>query len=99
MLIIYHVTAKSEWKAALKKGFYEAASLATEGFIHCSEKHQVTGVLERYFKDKTNLIKLVIETGKLTSPYVQEWSPSAKDTFPHIYGPINLDAVVETVEL
>jgi uncharacterized protein (DUF952 family) len=38
---------------------------------------------------------LIIDTTKLTSRYVQEWSPSIRDTFPHIYGPINLDAVIE----
>ncbi|MCW3119843.1 MAG: hypothetical protein JWM28_3925 [Chitinophagaceae bacterium] len=99
MALIYHVTTKVEWKAALEKGFYEAASLATEGFIHCSEEQQVEGVLERYFNGKTDLVKLVIDTGKLTSHYVMEWSPSTRDTFPHIYGPINVDAVIKVIPL
>ena len=97
MPIIYHVTTAAEWKAAQEKGFYEAASLKAEGFIHCSEKHQVAGVLERYFTDQGDLVKLVIDTTKLTSRYVQEWSPSVRDTFPHIYGPINMDAVIEVI--
>ena len=99
MPIIYHVTTAAEWKAAQEKGFYEAASLKAEGFIHCSEEHQVAGVLERYFAEKSGLVKLVIDTTKLTSRYVQEWSPSTQDTFPHIYGPINLDAVIDVVAL
>jgi len=99
MPIIYHVTTAAEWKSAQEKGFYEAASLKTEGFIHCSEQHQVAGVLERYFKDKTGLVKLVIDTSKLTSRYVQEWSPSTRDTFPHIYGPVNTDAVVDIIAI
>jgi len=99
MPIIYHVTTAAEWKAAQEKGAYEAASLKTEGFIHCSEEHQVAGVLERYFSDQEDLLKLVIDTSKLTSGYVQEWSPSVRDTFPQIYGPINLDAVVDIVAL
>ena len=49
-------------ESAQEKGFYEAASLKTEGFIHCSEEHQVAGVLERYFENKTGLVKLVIDT-------------------------------------
>ena len=93
MPIIYHVTTAAEWKAAQEKGVYEAASLKAEGFIHCSEEHQVAGVLERYFSGQDNLLKLIIDTTRLTSRYVQEWSPSVRDTFPHIYGPINLDAV------
>jgi uncharacterized protein (DUF952 family) len=97
MPIIYHVTTAAEWKAAQEKGFYETASLKAEGFIHCSEEHQVAGVLERYFADQDDLVKLVIDTSRLTSRYVQEWSPSIRDTFPHIYGTINMDAVTEVI--
>lgn len=95
MAIIYHVTGAAEWQTALKKGRYEAASLAEEGFIHCSQEEQVTGVLERYFKNRKDLVRLAIDTDKLTSPFYYEWSQSVEDTFPHIYGPINLDAVRE----
>ena len=95
MPIIYHVTTAAEWNTALEKGFYDAPSLQQEGFIHCSEAHQVDAVLERYFEGKSGLVKLVIDTDKLTSRYVQEWSPSVMDTFPHIYGPINLSAVID----
>lgn len=99
MPIIYHITTASEWNAAREKGFYETPSLQTEGFIHCSEDHQVAAVLERYFPGQTGLVKLVIDTDKLTSRYVQEWSPSTQDTFPHIYGPVNPGAVIEVVLL
>ena len=60
--IIYHVTTKKEWVIAQISGNYKATSLATEGFIHCSTAEQVNGVLERYFKGQTNLVKLVIDT-------------------------------------
>jgi uncharacterized protein (DUF952 family) len=99
MPIIYHVTEASAWNDAKQKGYYEASSLKTEGFIHCSEAHQVAGVLGRYFADKTGLVKLVIDTTKLKSRYIQEWSPSTRDTFPHVYGPINLDAVIDVIAL
>jgi uncharacterized protein (DUF952 family) len=99
MPIIYHVTTKQEWTNATKQGFYESTSLAEEGFIHCSQENQVAGVLERYFAGKKDLVKLVIDTDKLTSRFVFEWSPSVEDTFPHIYGPINTDAVVEVVNI
>ena len=99
MPIIYHVTTAEDWNLAREKGAYESPSLKTEGFIHCSEENQVQGVLERFFADKKDLVKLVIDTDKLTSRYVQEWSSSMLDTFPHIYGPINIDAVIETVPL
>jgi uncharacterized protein (DUF952 family) len=99
MPVIYHLTTVAEWKAAQEKGYYESASLAAEGFIHCSQENQVTAVMERYFKGKTGLVKLVIDTGKLTSKYVFDWSPSTADTFPHVYGPINLEAVIEAIRI
>ena len=99
MPIIYHITSAQEWKIAQEKGAYEAPSLNAEGFIHCSEENQIAGVLERYFEGRTDLVKLVIDTDKLKSRYVQEWSPSIRDTFPHIYGPINLDAVEDVQKI
>ncbi|MDF2385151.1 DUF952 domain-containing protein [Nostoc ellipsosporum NOK] len=96
MPVIYHITTAEAWKKAQEDGQYEATSLKEEGFIHCSEERQIAGVLDRYFIGKTDLVKLIIDTDKLTSRYVQEWSPSVQDTFPHIYGPINLDAVTGT---
>ena len=99
MAIIYHIAFASDWNTAKKIGYYEHPSLKNEGFIHCSQEQQVAGVLERYFDGKADLVKLVIDTGKLTSKFVFDWSPSTADTFPHIYGPINLDAVIDTVPL
>ena len=106
MPIIYHVTDLAAWRTAHQKarlsdgqGFYENPSLHAEGFIHCSQEHQVAGVLERYFKGKTDLVKLVIDTDKLTSRYAFDWSPSIADTFPHIYGPINLEAVIDVISI
>lgn len=99
MATIYHITTKAEWDAASRSGIYEAASLKNEGFIHCSQEEQIPGVLERYFKGKSDLVKLVIDTDKLTSRWLYEWSPSTADTFPHIYGPINTSAVVAVAQV
>ena len=93
MATIFHITSDAEWTAALQKGYYDKASLKDEGFIHCCQEQQIEGVLKRYFEEQENLVKLEIETDKLTSPFYYEWSPSIEDTFPHIYGVINLDAV------
>lgn len=94
MAVIYHVTTAAAWQQAVDKGFYEAPSLATEGFIHCSEEAQVAGVLHRYYKGQQHLVKLVMETEKLQSLLQYDIAPSMNEAFPHVYGPINLDAVV-----
>src|SRR5688572_13687523 len=99
MPTIYHITTQAEWDAASRSGSYEHASLKEESFIHCSQSEQIAGVLARYFKGKTDLVKLVIDTDKLTSRWVYEWSPSTADTFPHVYGPINTTAVASVEQV
>jgi len=99
MNLIYHITTEGEWEDAKRNGFYIAPSLKTEGFIHCSEQQQVKGVLERYYSGKTALIKLVIDAKKLTSELKYELAPSVNENFPHVYGPINLDAVVNVEKM
>jgi uncharacterized protein (DUF952 family) len=97
--MIYHITSTKDWQSALQSGQYEIDSLTAEGFIHASQEHQVAGVISRYYPGRTDLVKLVIDPEKLSSQLIHEWSPSLQDTFPHIYGPINLNAVVEAVEI
>lgn len=99
MPIIYHVTTSKDWEGAKQAGEYIHPSLNDEGFIHCSQEHQVSGVLERYFVGQTELVKLVIDTDKLTSKFVFDWSPSTADTFPHVYGPINIEAVIDVLAI
>jgi len=99
MTLIYHVTTKQEWDKAKQKGFYAAPSLETEGFIHCSEAQQVDGVLKRYYQGKNALLKLVIDPQKLNPELKYELAPSVNENFPHVYGPINLDAVVSVQEV
>ncbi|HWB27848.1 MAG TPA: DUF952 domain-containing protein [Chitinophagaceae bacterium] len=97
--IIYHITTQEEWQTAKQHGFYEAPSLYSEGFIHCSEAGQVHGVLQRYFTGKGPLVKLTIDIGKLRSRLQRDFSVSMNERFPHIYGRINLDAVIEEESL
>lgn len=94
--MIYHVTKKADWQKAIADGSYRPASLATEGFIHNSTKEQVAGVLQRYYKNESDLILLHIDEEKLSSPLKYELAPSVNEMFPHIFGPINIDAVVKT---
>lgn len=92
--MIYHVVKNTDWQKALQQGFYEHPSLKAEGFIHTSKLEQVKGVLERYYKDQTNLLLLHIDENKLIAELKYELAPSVNDYFPHIYGSLNLEAVV-----
>jgi uncharacterized protein (DUF952 family) len=97
--MIYHVVTLENWETALQQGFYEAPSLAIEGFIHTSTLNQVQGVLERYYRDVPNLRLLHIDETKLVAPLKYELAPSVNEEFPHIYGRLNLDAVVKVEEI
>jgi uncharacterized protein (DUF952 family) len=97
--MIYHVVTEANWQNALLQGFYEAASLAAEGFIHTSRAEQVAGVLNRYYQHECNLCLLHIDETKLTAPLKYELAPSVNEKFPHIYGKLNIDAVIKVEKL
>lgn len=99
MGLIYHITTKAAWEDAQLKGEYTSPALKEEGFIHCSEKAQVEYIKSRYYNDHQDLVLLMIDSELLKSQLVFEWSPSIEQTFPHVYGPVNLDAIVEVTQL
>lgn len=94
--MIYHITTNKAWQEAVSEGHYETESLHTEGFIHNSTLAQVAGVVDRFYKNTIDLILLHIDETKLTSPLKYELASSLNELFPHIFGPINLDAVITT---
>jgi uncharacterized protein (DUF952 family) len=91
-LLLYHITQSADWLKARAQGWYEAPSLESEGFIHCSFKEQVVDTAGRYYAGITGLVLFEIDPEELESRWVAE--PSTDDAlFPHVYGRINLDAV------
>ena len=99
MSIIYHLTTREAWAAAQTAGEYEASSLAEEGFIHCSANEaQTLRVAERLYAGLPGLQVLDVDTGKLRAGIKREPSRSG-EIYPHIYGRINLDAVVRVRDL
>ncbi len=97
--MIYHITTKQGWKDAMEKGFFYEPSLDTEGFIHNCTQEQVAAVVERFYKGKTDLLLMHIDETKLTASLKYELAPSVNEMFPHVFGLINLDAVVKTSDL
>ena len=91
---IYHIVVPDTWANFDDKN-YEADSLATEGFIHCSFENQIDAVLQRYYSDRDEVVVLEIDPAKLDSKLVVEPSTGGEN-YPHIYGAINRDAIVRT---
>ena len=90
---IYHIVLPEVWEKVKAEKFYEADSLVSEGFIHCSFADQLEAVLERYYKDAEKVLILTIDVEKLTSKLVEEPSTN-NEIYPHIYGQINAEAIV-----
>ena len=102
MALILHICSTADWRAGEAAGAYTAASLAAEGFIHCSTTDQVLGVANNLYVGQSDLVLLLIDTNALTETVVYDRlllvdSYGHGAEFPHVYGPINLDAVVDVV--
>lgn len=91
--LILHITTRAAWDAARASGRYEAPSLVGEGFIHFSDIGQVTRVADARFRGTPGLVLLCVAADRLIAPLRDERSDAGEETFPHLYGPLNLDAV------
>jgi uncharacterized protein (DUF952 family) len=98
MNTILHITQRQEWETAKDLDTYRSQTLADEGFIHCSTVAQVIGSANRFFKDRKDLVILVIEIDRV-KPEIRNEGAEATNLFPHIYGELNIDAVVQVVDL
>lgn len=103
MAHIYHITTGEAWKTALEDGTYRTESLASEGFIHCSTRGQVVGVANAFYQDVSDLVILRIDEAlagdvRYEAP-AEDGYASPDDRFPHLYGPLPVEAVIQVVGL
>ncbi|MFJ7132546.1 DUF952 domain-containing protein [Streptomyces fungicidicus] len=101
-MYILHITERSSWEAAREHGEYRMSTrgrtLAQEGFIHCSTRAQLPSVaafLYGSYEGPDELVVLVIDPGLLDVPVKYEAPEPGAERFPHVYGPIPVDAVVQ----
>jgi uncharacterized protein (DUF952 family) len=93
-MFIYHIVLPEIWEEVRGERLYRHESLALEGFIHCSYEDQIDGVIGRYYAGRDELVILTIDTDKLAARLVAEPSTGG-EVYPHIYGPLNMSAVVD----
>ena len=98
--LIYHITTAAEWAQAQRDGQYTKSTLdrtlAEEGFIHTSQAAQVALVANAFYRGVPDLLLLTIDTERVGSPIRYEPVPGQDLPYPHIYGPLNPDAVIAT---
>ena len=100
--MIFHIADRDRWQRSLAAGEYTASTLGLElvdqGFIHLSTAEQLSGVVERFYQGVPNLVLLHVNETKLTAELVFEQLDGAPEPFPHLYGPLNTDAVIEVTD-
>ena len=97
---IYHIATTADWERARRDGQYTMSTrgltLAEQGFIHASTAAQVALVANAFYQGEPDLLLLVIDPGLVDAEIRYEPVPGQPLPYPHIYGPLNLGAVVQS---
>jgi glutathione S-transferase len=100
---IFHITTEADWAQAQAEGAYSLSTrgltLAQVGFVHCAFEEQVCGVANSFFRGVAKLVVLRVAIERLNVEVRYEDLQGGHELFPHIYGPLNLDAIVATMPL
>lgn len=95
--MIYHIAVRREWETQADRSTYAPDRYREDGFIHCSERHQLEPVAESNFRDRNDLLLLEIKPTNLEPE--TRYEQGGKEKYPHIYGPINKDAINRTIAI
>jgi uncharacterized protein (DUF952 family) len=96
--VVFHIATRSTWDAALATGSYLAPGYDADGFIHLSDPQQVVRVANARFRGARDLVLLCVAVDRLGAPLRYEpGDPGSDELFPHLYGPLEVDAVVRVL--
>lgn len=95
--LIVHLCTRQDWHRAKLRGIFQDQSLLQDGFIHCAAPQQILEVANRFYRGIPDLVLLWIIPERLTSKI--RWEAVDDALFPHVCGPINLDAVASVTDL
>lgn len=97
--LIFHITTEENFNAFKKNKNYEPESLDEDGFIHCSSGHQVENTANEKFAGQDRILLLVIDVTALNSKIKYEKDPESGKKYPHIYGPLDTNAIIDKIEV
>lgn len=99
MSSIYKVCPASAWREAECHGVYRgSADDQRDGFIHFSTASQLPGTLAKHFAGQSGLFLIAVDADALGEAL--KWEPSrGGELFPHLYGELDLGAVIEIRDL
>jgi uncharacterized protein (DUF952 family) len=93
--VIFHLAVREDWERAGRTGVYTPASRPGGGSIGCATADQHAAVANARFAGRADLVLLLIDTDKLASEVRLEPDPAGGAAFPHVDGPLDLEAVFE----
>lgn len=95
--VVFHMLPKTAWEAVPPGGDYRAATLVSEGFVHCTAEPAVLQVVaNRFYRaEPGDWLILAVDLAKVTAEV--RWEAADGHLFPHIYGPIARGAVVRVI--
>jgi uncharacterized protein (DUF952 family) len=91
--MLLHMASRTAWEAARAQGVYRAPSLETEGFIHCSTREQILATANRFYHGRRDMVLLELDPRRIDVPIRWEGADPEWGEFPHLYGPLRVDAV------
>ena len=99
---IYHLALADDWRQARAEGMYRISTrglrLEQVGFLHASYAHQIEATQQRFFADAGPLKLLVMDPQHLDArglPVRAEPAPGSGELFPHVYGALPVEAVLQ----
>ena len=91
---IFHFINQSDLDRNLNDRELIVPSLGSQGFIHCSKLDQVIGVAN-FIAPYDEEMRLIEIDGERVLPEIRYENLDGGSTlFPHIYGPLNRDAII-----
>jgi uncharacterized protein (DUF952 family) len=99
---IHHLALRGDWESDPSEPYTTSTlgkSLAGQGFVHCSFGEQVQRIADLVYRGRDDVLLLELDPARLTVPIRIENLDGGEQSFPHVYGPINRDAVVKVTAL
>ena len=106
-IMIYHVVTLGDWSAR-PEAPYAPPSLAKDGFVHCAPDEASTlAVVNAFYRSAPRpLLALLLDEARLTAELRFEAADPAPPPgvgadvlFPHLFGPVDRDAVERVLEI
>ncbi|MFT5758771.1 MAG: hypothetical protein ACI9LM_003519 [Alteromonadaceae bacterium] len=90
---IYLLSSYVEYQQAKSTGFLVRDSLQSEGFIHAAPQSQLNRLANKYHKNTVQPLILILDKKRIKAEV--KWEPATGGLYPHIYGALNMDAIID----